>query len=167
MNVTPAPLHDIVPPVPFFPYPLWMVILAVVILLGLCTVLIGVIKLTFFKKRRVLPPEKALTALNLLRGRIGAISPYDFGVEVSAILRHYVQEEHGLSATTQTSLEFLESIRNNAVFAVEEKAMLSKFLQTVDLIKFARAEVGVDESTSLLKQAEKLVRTRDKNQNMT
>ncbi len=167
MNATPAPLHDIAPPVPFFPYPIWMAILAAVILLGLCILLIWVIKLIFYKKRKILPLEKALAALNLLRARVETISTYDFGVEVSAILRHYVQEEHGLSATTQTSLEFLESIRNNAVFAVEEKAMLGKFLQTVDLIKFARAEVGVDESTSLLELAEKLVRTRDKNQNTT
>ncbi|PWU06592.1 MAG: hypothetical protein C5B47_07390 [Verrucomicrobia bacterium] len=163
MNDAPAPLHDIAPPVPFFPYPLWMVILGAVILLGLCVLLIWIAKIFFFKKRKMSPPEKALAALSLLRARIKAISPYDFGVEVSDILRHYIHEEHGLRAPTQTSLEFLESIRNNAVFAVEEKAMLGKFLQTVDLIKFAKAEVSLDESASLLEQAKKLVHTRHQN----
>ncbi len=164
MNATPAPLHDIVPPIPFFPYPIWVVILAALLFLGFLALLLWVVRFFLFRKRKILPPEKALTALSVLRNRMGTISPHDFGVEVSTILRCYVQEEHSLSATTQTSLEFLESIRNNAVFSIEEKAMLGKFLETVDLLKFARATVGAEESASLLKQAEKLVRTREKKQ---
>lgn len=160
MNATPAPIHDIVPPVPFFPYPFWMVLLVVSSALGLITLLVWVAKWVLFRKRKLRPVEKALAGLTLLRTQMGGISPHDFGVQVSSILRHYIQEEYGLRATTQTSLEFLESIQNNVVFSEEEKTMLRGFLETADLLKFAKAKVEATESTSLLYQAEQLVRTR-------
>ena len=160
-SVTPAPIHDIAPPVPFFPYPLWMVVLAILGALGLLALLIWGGKLLFSKKQKLTPAEATLAALTLLRSRMESLSPHDFGVEVSTLLRRYVQEEHGLSATTQTSMEFLESIRNNAVFSKEEKVMLGGFLETADLLKFARAEAKKEETSSLLLQAEQLVRTRN------
>ena len=155
---TPAPLNDIVGPVWVLPYPLWMILTAAVLAL----VLIGLVA---WGLRRLLtrtkPPtarQKALAALESLRAQMAATEPYAFGILVSDAIRRYINEQHGLAATTQTSLEFLEAIRDNPVFSANEKAGLSVFLENTDLLKYARTDAGESERISLLETAGRLVR---------
>jgi len=89
---------------------------------------------------------------------MSGVDPYAFGVEVSDAIRQYINAQHGLRATTQTSLEFLAMIRDNAVFTDNEKAGLAVFLDKTDLLKFARVEAGESELISLLETAGRLVR---------
>jgi hypothetical protein len=81
-----------------------------------------------------------------------------FGVTVSDSIRTYIRAEHGLGATTQTSIEFLESIRSNPVFTENEKEGLEAFLNRTDLLKFARTAAGEAELLGLLDIAARLVR---------
>jgi len=155
---TPVPIHDIVGPVWFFPWPVWVV---VCVAIGLALVLGGlgtVLWKIFTKKKLPTAKDRALAALELLRATIAGADPYAFGVTVSDAIRHYIHEQHGLRATTQTSLEFLEGIRANPVFTDNEKAGLSVFLEQTDLLKFARAEAGESEMIGLLETAGRLVR---------
>lgn len=157
---TPAPLHDIVGPVWFWPFPIWITVLSGVGILG---ILIGLgwlaIKLL---KSRTRPPtnkQKALSALEAMRSRISSADPYAFGVGVSDALRSYLTAEYGLRATTQTSLEFLELIRSRSVFSENEKHGLGVVLEKTDMLKFARVGANDAELLDLLDIAARLVRS--------
>ena len=155
---TPAPIHDIVGPVWFFPWPVWVV---VCVALGVLVLLAGLIWGLRSWLGRKAPPtakERALAVLDALRSTVAGADPYAFGITVSDAIRNYIHEQHGLQATTQTSLEFLETIRANPVFTDNEKAGLAVFLEKTDLLKYARAEAGESEMIGLLETAGRLVR---------
>jgi hypothetical protein len=155
-QATPAPLHDIVDAVPIFPYPLWLVIIVGAAALSLLAWLIWF----FFVRRKPAPPlsprERAIAGLVRLQAQ--EASPYEFAVMISDVLRQYLDEAFGLRATTATSLEFLESLRDTPTFQADEKASLAHFLQVVDLIKFARVEAQGEELAELFRAAEAVVR---------
>jgi hypothetical protein len=156
-QATPAPIHDIAGPVWFFPYPVWMAVaagLALLLLVGL---------LFWFTRRKPPVPvlsarERALAALRELRGEASEADPYRFGVRVSDALRTYIRDQHGLDAVTRTSVEFLEVLRDNAAFTPNEKAAISEFLESVDLLKYARQAAAAAEIRVLLEIAERVVR---------
>ena len=156
-QATPAPIHDITGPVWFFPYPLWMSLAAGLALL----ILVGLL-FWFTRRRRPVPVlsarERALAALQELRGEASEADPYGFGVRVSDTLRTYVRDQHGLDAVTRTSVEFLEVLRDNAAFSNNEKAAISEFLESVDLLKYARHAAAAAEIQVLLEIAERVVR---------
>lgn len=156
---TPAPLNDIVGPVWFWPYPLWMTLVAGFVALLILAGLVWLLKKLLTRKAVPLTNrQKALAALEALRSGIAGADPYAFGVTVSDAIRSYIRAEHRLGATTQTSLEFLNSIRNNPLFTDNEKSGLTVFLEKTDLLKFARAEAGEREMLDLLDIAARLVR---------
>ena len=156
-QATPAPIHDIAGPVWFFPYPAWMVVAAGLAFLAL-------VGLIFWYTRRKRPApvlsarERALAALRELRGEASEVDPYGFGVRVSDALRTYIRDQHGLDAVTRTSVEFLEVLRDNAAFTTNEKAAISEFLESVDLLKYARQAAAAEEIRTLLEIAERVVR---------
>ena len=156
---TPAPLNDIVGPVWFWPYPLWMTLVAGFIALLILAGLVWLLKKLLTRKAVPLTNrQKALAALEALRSGIAGADPYAFGVTVSDAIRSYIRAEHRLGATTQTSLEFLNSIRSNPLFTDNEKSGLTVFLEKTDLLKFARAEAGERDMLDLLDIAARLVR---------
>ena len=152
---TPAPIHDIVEVVSIFPYPLWMILVAGAGLLALLVLLVW----WLFLRKKPLPPlspkQKAIVAMNLLKKM--SLSPYEFGIRISDVLRSYIDEAFGIRAVTATSIEFLESIRENPRFSPEEQVSLREFLETVDLIKFARVEADGPELAKLFVAAEAVV----------
>jgi len=155
---TPAPIHDIVGPIWVFPYPVWMVVAATLVALLLIAALFFGIRSLLKRKHPPTPQEIALAALEQLRKNTDGVDPYAFGVAVSDTLRAYIRAQHGLAATTLTSMEFLDSIRDNPVFTPNEKSGLAVFLEGTDLLKFARTEAGPSEMISLLETAGRLVR---------
>jgi hypothetical protein len=154
---TPAPIHDIAGPVWLFPYPVWAIAAAAIVFLAL-------IGLAFWLTRRKRPAplqtprQRALAALEELRREGPEADSYAFGVKVSDALRTYIRDQHGLDALTRTSVEFLEALRGNAAFTDNEKMALSEFLESVDLLKYARLPAAAEDIRSLLAIAERLVR---------
>jgi len=149
-QATPAPIHDIVDavPLPFVPFWVWIAGgAALALLVGL------LIWWFFFRNRRaeLTPRQKALLALGELAS--AGVSGYEFAVKVSEVLRSYIETVYGLRATRQTSLEFLEAIQANRVFSEEEKQAMAEFLETADLVKFARQDLGESENTKLRETA--------------
>lgn len=153
---TPAPIHDITGPVSFLSTPLWMVIVGAIAFL----VLAGfVVWLTRRKRtRKLTPKERAMAAIAELRKAGADTDSYAFGVKVSDALRAYIRDQHGLDAITRTSVEFLESLRTNPAFTDNEKAAISEFLESVDLLKYARVSASPADIETLLEIAERLVR---------
>lgn len=157
-SATPAPIHETAELLPVFPYPLWMVLLAGAVALAVLVLLGWLLWRLIFKKgpgRELTPRERARAELALLKSR--EFETYEFGVQISDVLRTYLEEQFGLKARTATSLEFLGQIRNHQGFTEEEKESLKQFLETVDLIKFARQDAAKSELERLFASAEGVV----------
>lgn len=154
---TPAPIHDIAGPVWFFPHSYWIIVAAAAGLLLLVGLLVWLTRRPR-KARALTARERALAALAELRRQGAEADPYGFGVKVSDALRTYIRDQHGVDAVTRTSIEFLETLRTNAVFNENEKASIAGFLESVDLLKYARQDAGLEEIHTLLEIAERVVR---------
>lgn len=156
-NAAPAPLHDIVGPIPFFPYtPLQLVIGSIFFL-----VVVGGMY-WFLKKKKKTPPlsprEAALQALFKMKEKIMEGSDHQFGMLVSGLLRNYLSVALGLAAPRQTTEEFLETLRTNSSFTTAEQESLKVFLQQSDLLKFAGGHASEEGRLSLILAAERVVR---------
>ena len=86
------------------------------------------------------------------------MSPYQFSIRVSEILRKYVTQQYGLPATRQTSIEFLSALAEASPFSEDERLLLEDFLSRCDLIKFARYEATTSDSELLLQEAIRFVK---------
>jgi len=159
---SPTPqLAPIAPPVPVFPYPLWMVITAASVALLLVAGIVWAIVRHLKNRPQPTPPtprELALAALEALQGRITELEPYPFSIEVSDVLRRFVVGEFRVAATQQTSPEFLAAAAASPRFNHADKSLLAAFLDKVDLIKFARVHASTTDSEALMEQARRFVK---------
>ena len=146
-SITPALLvlaeefHDIAPPVDYSLIPPWLVFVIAFVVLSL----LGLVVWWFAQRRKPELPPKApreitLEELEQIRGEIERMSPYQFSIRVSDILRRYVTQQYGLPATRQTSIEFLSATAKAPSFSADDKSLLEDFLNRCDLIKFAKYE---------------------------
>jgi hypothetical protein len=151
--------HDIAPPLDYSLIPPWLVFVIVFVALSL----LGLMAWLFAKHRKPplppkLPREIALEELDRIGGEIERMSPYQFSIRVSDILRKYVTQQYGLPATRQTSIEFLTALAKTSPFSADEKSLLEDFLNRCDLIKFARYEATTSDSELLLGEAVRFVK---------
>src|ERR1700755_1979636 len=102
-SITPAlfviaeEFHDIASPVDYSLIPPWLVFVIAFVVLSL----LGLVVWWFVQRRKPeLPPkaprEIALEELELIRPEIDRMSPYQFSIRVSDILRRYVTQQYGL-----------------------------------------------------------------------
>ena len=107
--------------------------------------------------RPPLPKDLARKRLEKARTRISADSSYDFSVEISDILRSFIEQQFGIKAVRQTTIEFLNEASQTSHFDLPHQDRLRNFLHTCDAIKFARAAAGTAESEALFEQASAFV----------
>lgn len=151
--------HDISPPVDYFLLQPWMIICAVAALLLLTGLTIWGIKR--WRNRPVAvktPRQRALDLLARVETEIDKLTPYQFSIRVSDILRRYVTEQYQLPVTRQTSVEFLNALAGTTTFSTDDQSLLGGFLNRCDLIKFARYEATREDSRLLLDEAERFVK---------
>ena len=157
MNPTTPPpdIRSIVPPQPFYIQAggFWLVVA------GVCIAL-GAVALWFLLRRpkqavvpRFTPRQVAARRLQELEAQIDTLDARSFGGAVADVLRVYIGAEYGLHPERQTSEEFLSSITGSRTFSVVEHALLREFLESCDLLKFARADATLDGKRRLLVQA--------------
>lgn len=151
--------HDISPPVDYSLVPPWVIF---ALIFGALTILglLGWLAARWLRKPK---PElsaraRALNFLEQARGEIAQLTPYQFSIRVSDILRRYVMEQYRLPATRQTSVEFLEPLAKASPFSEEERSLLGDFLNRCDLIKFARYDATAADSQVLLEEATRFVK---------
>ncbi len=72
-------------------------------------------------------------------------------VELSAVLRYFVENRFGLKAREQTTEEFIREIRYSPHFDREQQAILQQFLELADLVKFATYDPGSEASREAMK----------------
>ncbi len=151
--------HDITGPVDFFILKPWMIfagVAALLLLAGLATWLIK-----RWRNRPVAvktPRQRALDLLARVESEIDKLTPYQFSIRVSDILRRYVTEQYQLPVTRQTSVEFLNALAATSPFSTDEQALLGDFLSRCDLIKFARYDATKEDSQLLLTEADRFVK---------
>jgi hypothetical protein len=104
------------------------------------------------------PRQRALDQLARIETEIDKLTPYQFSIRVSDILRRYVTEQYQLPVTRQTSVEFLNALAAASPFSADEQTLLSDFLNRCDLIKFARYDATREDSRLLLDEAEHFVK---------
>jgi hypothetical protein len=63
-----------------------------------------------------------------------------FYVELTGVVRRYIERSTGVNAPEQTTEEFLRQIVEDALFADEDQLRLKEFLEAADLVKFAAFE---------------------------
>ena len=89
--------------------------------------------------RMMTPRERAMRELEhlLLRDLIEKDLFKDFYVELTMIVRRYIERAHKVRAPEQTTEEFLASASNHPAFGEEVLTRLRNFLEAADLVKFA------------------------------
>jgi hypothetical protein len=151
--------HDIAPPVDYSLIPPWLVFVIAFVVLSL----LGLIVWWLAQRRKPeLPPksprEIAVEELEQIRPQIERMSPYQFSIRASDILRRYVTQQYGVPATRQTSIEFLSAAAKASSFSSDDKSLLEDFLNRCDLIKFAKYEATTSDSELLLEEAIRFVK---------
>ena len=148
-------IEDIRPPLPP-PPSLTIVILLAVLLLGAIVAyfLWPNAKLTVASP---IPKEVARKRLQDAKEKVATASAYDFGIEVSDILRSFIEQQFGIKAVRQTTGEFLIEASHTTYFDLKRREKLRRFLLACDGIKFARVQAGPSENEALFEQASAFV----------
>lgn len=94
------------------------------------------------RELRLSPRERAFAELErLLRRDLLAKRLYkDFYIELTMVVRRYIERAHALHAPEQTTEEFLAAAARHPHFSPEVLARLKAFLESADLVKFAGQE---------------------------
>jgi hypothetical protein len=152
----PDEIEDIRPPIAGGPS-IWLVII-------LATLLLLAVAAYFLwpnpKPKTVQPPlprELAKQRLKGVRSRISTDTGYDFSIEISDILRSFIEQQFGIRAVRQTTIEFLSEASKNPHFDLAQRERLRQFLVSCDSIKFARVAAGPGDSEILFEEASAFV----------
>ena len=138
----PTDIRGIKPPVDIPDPWLWLWVL----LSGLAAAILVLVIVGLFRRKQaqeveavVIPPhvrakQRLAEALRLIG------DPNQFCTEVSQTLRLYLEERFTLRAPERTTEEFLVELQNSKHLTLDQKLSLGEFLQSCDLVKFARHE---------------------------
>lgn len=138
-------------------------------LVGAGTLLCAGLAFVWLRRRRpgpthrdevAVPPHvKALRALARLQQapRTTPAQVESFYVEVSNVLRTYLEERFGLHAPERTTEEFLRELESGEQLAREHRPALERFLSQCDLVKFAAFLPGESEHLAMHGLAQQFV----------
>lgn len=137
----------------FRPVVVWSSIVGILVMAAL---------LWFYKRRRksasvepqLSPHQLAQIELQqLIDQRLAETDVKVFYVELTAVVRRFIERTTGIRAPEQTTEEFLREIVTNNVFSLEEQSRLANFLESADLVKFAGVQPNPADIESSLSRA--------------
>jgi hypothetical protein len=100
--------------------------------------------------RVLLPFEVALQRLEEMRTLMQPDDAREFSTAVSDVVRRYIEERFGATATHRTTEEFLHDLLESSHAPLaRHRALLSDFLQACDLVKFAGMSLTLQNMESL------------------
>jgi hypothetical protein len=123
----------------------------------------GILIWRWWQKRKanipIEPPVPAhVRAKQKLEEALALISqPKEFCILVSDTIRFYLEERFDFRAPERTTEEFLYELQGTDLLMTEQKEKLGEFLESCDLVKFARFEPGKPELRELHGSAVRLV----------
>ncbi|MCX6998393.1 MAG: hypothetical protein NTV49_15230 [Kiritimatiellaeota bacterium] len=145
-------------------FPPWLsALLIAAALAGLAVVLFRLYRRRPSARRNGPPPlpphQVALAALQALlrRGWIEAEHVEPFYVELSAIVRRYLEDRFQLRAPERTTEEFLREAATAGALTPAHQALVGAFLEQSDLVKFARYHPPSGAMRAAYAAAERLV----------
>ena len=152
-------IRDIKPPIEIssgYAWVWWVVLVA--------AVLIGAFLLWRLLRNRktniVLPPPipAHIRAKRKLEEALGLIAqPKPFVIAVSDTARTYLEERFNFHAPERTTEEFLRELAGTKLLLPDQKESLGNFLESCDLVKFAKYEPGENELRGLHSSAVRLI----------
>lgn len=80
-----------------------------------------------------------------------------FYVELTAVVRRYIERTTSIRAPEQTTAEFLRAMRGHPAFDAEQQTRLKAFLEAADLVKFAAVRPGRDAVTASFARGQEFV----------
>jgi hypothetical protein len=158
LTIAAEELHDIAPPIDYSLLPPWVIFCGALIAFAL----LGLTGWWIWRrwqrpKPQPSPRARTLELLDRISREMETLSPYQFSIRVSDILRRYVTDQYQLPVTRQTSVEFLAALAKTSPFSEDERTLLEDFLNRCDLIKFARYDATIKDSRLLLEEATRFV----------
>ena len=119
------------------------------------------------KPRLLVPPEdEALERLIRIKSKnlVGEGRFKQYFIEVSGVVRHYIERMFGITAPEMTTEEFLIHTASENVLKSEWRELLEDFLTSSDMVKFARYRPTENECEQVFDTAVRFVResSRDK-----
>ena len=106
------------------------------------------------------PHETALNDLKrlLAKGWIESENAEPFYVELSSIIRRYLENRFGLRAPERTTEEFIREASTSRILSSDHQMLTCQFLEQCDLVKFARHRPQRADMQNGYNAAERLVR---------
>lgn len=149
-----APKRDL-PPLSWRLVGIAVAAVAVIALLAwLAWLAIGKIRM-MVKVHMMSPIERALYELGaLLKKNLPGRGFYkDFYVELTMVVRRYIERRHSVKAPNLTTDEFLRAVQGNPAFSPSVVAELRQFLESADMVKFAGVEATPEMADSATARA--------------
>ncbi|MBN1852681.1 MAG: hypothetical protein JW829_08150 [Pirellulales bacterium] len=104
------------------------------------------------------PEELAYLELNrIIRANLAEEDVKQFYVELTGVVRRYIERTKGIRAPEQTTEEFLREISGQATFQPDENRRLRAFLESADLVKFAAFEPRKDDIEESFHRAKQFI----------
>jgi hypothetical protein len=105
------------------------------------------------------PWEKAYARLESLRSKGLMEREYlkPFYIDLSDIIRHYLEEQLSMKVSEMTTEEFLTSLKTSPVLNDSQQELLKEFLSICDMVKFAKFQPTKDEAKRSFDLAKLLV----------
>ncbi len=82
-----------------------------------------------------------------------------FYVDLTGIVRRYLEQTTGVRAPEETTEEFLREISTHNAYGVEVRQRLQEFLVSADMVKFAGHQPSSDDIATALERARRFIRT--------
>lgn len=140
---------------------LWVIIAFVTVGLGALGAVLGLrgVRRARDRRARISAYEDAVRRLAELeqRGAPDDAAADAWFVDLSSIVRHYLEGRYQVRAPELTTVEFLQEARRVAGLSAEHRDLLTAFLERCDRVKFAGYRPDADESLATLKAARAFV----------
>jgi hypothetical protein len=130
--------------------------------LALAAALYGLTRISArVREFRMSPIERAMTELErLLRRKLPEKGLFkDFYVELTMVVRRYIERSHDVRAPEQTTEEFLAEAARHPDFTPEVLAQLKVFLESADLVKFAGQQADLKMTEEATEKARKYMKS--------
>ena len=136
---------------------IWVCLVAGVIVTSVLTGI--VIRRKVRSRSNVMPRPHlaALRALEEMRKRLSEEQQQAFVVDVSQVVRVYIQARFGLRAPHRATEEFLHEVHDGDLLLRGHQDLLGGFLGQCDLVKFAQRHVVLEQMSGLLDNARRFV----------
>jgi hypothetical protein len=111
------------------------------------------------RELRMSPRERAFAELQRLlqRDLVGRRLYKDFYIELTMVVRRYIERAHDIRAPEQTTQEFLAAAMRHPHFTPACLAQLREFLESADLVKFAGQEATPQMADQAVESAKQYV----------